>query len=210
MNLRVTQNAGSFCIVSGTTSLLRKTPLHKVLFGSTILAVYWKGINKLPRETFWVCIANHIYFTANHLEHTVREVFVFRQKHLQNSNHRPLTRRSISKTQITRPMSMRITICGQGYCHFDVVHAHNHCRNTCSSVPTLRRVFARFHLVFVCILSAVPIGEGQRVSSEPIHDMRKWFNDTLCELLERKSDNSSVTRSNRLLIITVKCCWRRW
>jgi hypothetical protein len=42
MNLRVTQNAGSFFIVSGTTSLLRKTLLYKVQFGSTTLAVYVK------------------------------------------------------------------------------------------------------------------------------------------------------------------------
>ena len=106
---------------------------------------------------------------------------------------------------------MRITICGQGYCHFDIVHAHNHRGNTCSRVPTLRRVFIRFHFVFVCILNAVPNGEEQSVTSEPIYAMRKWFNDTLSELLERKCDNSSVTRSKRLLIIKViSCCWRRW
>jgi hypothetical protein len=44
MNIRIAQNAGSFFIVSGTTSLLLKTVLHKVRFGSTILAVYWKGL----------------------------------------------------------------------------------------------------------------------------------------------------------------------
>jgi hypothetical protein len=95
---------------------------------------------------------------------------------------------------------MRITIRGQGYCHFNIVHAHNHRGNTCSSGPTLSRVFARFHFVFVCILNAVPNGEGQSVTSEPLNDMRKWFNDTSSELSERKSDNSSVTRSKRFLI----------
>jgi hypothetical protein len=95
---------------------------------------------------------------------------------------------------------MRFTICGQGCCHIDIVHAHNHRGNTCSRVPTSRRVFARFHFVFVCILNAVPNGEGQRVTSEPINDMRKWLNDTLSELLVRESDNSSVTRSKRLLL----------
>jgi len=105
---------------------------------------------------------------------------------------------------------MRITICGQGYCHCDIVHAHNHRGNTCSRLSTLRRVFARFHFVFVFILNTVPNGEGQSVTGEPIYDMQKWFNDTLSELLEKKSDNSSVTRSKRLLIIKVKCCWRRW
>jgi len=105
---------------------------------------------------------------------------------------------------------MRITICGQGHCHFDIVHAHNHRGNTCSTVPTLSRVFARFHFVFVCILNTIPNGEGQSVTREQIYDMRKWFNDTLSELLETKIDNSSVTRSERLLIIRVKCCWRGW
>lgn len=104
---------------------------------------------------------------------------------------------------------MRITICGQGYCHFDIVYGHNHRGNTCLRVPTLRRVFARFHFVFVCIVNVVPNGVGQGVTSEPIHDMRKWFNYALSELLERKSDNSSVTRSKRFPIIKVKCCWRR-
>lgn len=83
------------------------------------------------------------------------------------------------------------------------MHAHYDCGNTCSRVPILRWVFARFHFVFVCILNAVRSGEGQSVTSEPVSDMRKWFNDTLSALLERKSNNSCVMWSKRLLIIKV-------
>jgi hypothetical protein len=74
-------------------------------------------------------------------------------------------------------MIMRIKIRGQGYCHFDIVHAHYYRGNTCSSVQALRWMFGRIHFVFVFILNAVPTGEGQTVTSETLSDLRKWFND---------------------------------
>jgi hypothetical protein len=96
MNLRVTQNAGSFFTVYGTTSFLRKTPLHKVRYGWTILAVYWKGTNKLPSETFWMCINNHIYFMANHSSWIILLPSRTSTDHPRNPNQRPLAWQSIS------------------------------------------------------------------------------------------------------------------